>query len=268
MSRKFTSEDLEEIRSLLSAERLRPFEALTKTQGNAVILHQETMSLGAKLSSVTGVIEIALRNTVCMQLTSALSRDNWLTVPAPDISWSPPENGKIVSAIKQAKRAEYSKLTGPQKRQLDTLISPKPDFSRLNHQKLTKKRQQYVEVTDGQIISQLSFFFWKRLFSADYDATLWKRSLKKVFPNKKLSRAKVSAHLEVIYRTRNRLAHFEPVSGLRLISTKDSIDFLVTNLSVRHPNLDSPLAKLLRPELLELEQALLKFDSLYASLTT
>lgn len=77
---------------------------------------------------------------------------------------------------------------------------------------------------------------------------LWRRSLKGVFPNKKLQRSDVSRHLEEIYQTRNRLAHFEPVFGQRLDNALGSIDFIIKNLGTRRPSMESVFAKLILPQ--------------------
>lgn len=105
--------------------------------------------------------------------------------------------------------------------------------------KRAKKRQEQLTVSHGQIVAQLTFYFWKRLFADNYESSLWKRSLKKVFPNKTLSRAEVALQMEVLYQMRNRLAHHEPIYGARLENFISALTFVETNLGTRHPNRES-----------------------------
>jgi len=105
-----------------------------------------------------------------------------------------------------------------------------------------------ITVPDSQVIAQLTIFFWKRMFSENYEKTLWKPVLKKVFPNKTLDRSDIADHLEVIYEMRNRLAHHEPVYGARLRKTLESIDFVTLNLYSTKPSVESPFAKLIMPQ--------------------
>ena len=119
----------------------------------------------------------------------------------------------------------------------------------------------------GQLIAQLTLFFWKRLFSSDYEEALWRRSLKRLFPNKRMGRADVAAHLEVIYQARNRIAHHEPVYGDRLKEVLRSVDFILRNFGTPHPSDDAILKKMCREswDALEvaandLEQAIARFN--------
>lgn len=105
----------------------------------------------------------------------------------------------------------------------------------------------------GQVVAQLTMYFWKRLFSGDYDHALWKPALKRVFPDKSVSRAAVASHLESIYQTRNRIAHHEPVYGRRLAQTETAIEFVARHLGGRGQDGATPLEKLLQPEMVELQ---------------
>ncbi|HEX3634816.1 MAG TPA: hypothetical protein VHV99_04905 [Paraburkholderia sp.] len=96
-------------------------------------------------------------------------------------------------------------------------------------------------------------YFWKRLFSSEYEQTLWKWSLKRIFPDKRIDRSRVATQLEHIYQTRNRVAHHEPVYGRRLFDTLAAVDFVVANLCVAGSDGSTPLRKMLRPEHATLE---------------
>lgn len=248
LSRFLNASDMPEIEKLLSNERLSTFKKLTKTQESAIELHQSTMSLGVAISAVSGLIEVGLRNAVCHEMQAEFGAADWLRTPPPTVKWASLEHLAINKANLNAQRAQYSKLTGPEKNSLDALAFPQGVPPTIKHRKLVQKRQATLQVQEGQIVAQLSMHFWKRLFSTEYEKVLWKRVLKRVFPNKAIRRANVAEQLETIYQTRNRLAHHEPVYGTRLQTSLDAIDFVLNNLGVTRSTDEAPLAKLVLPQ--------------------
>jgi hypothetical protein len=68
-----------------------------------------------------------------------------------------------------------------------------------------------------------------------------------LFPNKSLTRTHVSTHLETLYQTRNRIAHHEPVMGLRLARVIEAADFLALNFHTKAASEDGILAKMTAP---------------------
>lgn len=251
MSRYLVEADVQAIQSLLSAERLATFQALTAsgTPEDAIELHQTTMSLGVAVMAVTGLAEISLRNAVCHVMNENFGGNHWLRRAPPNtFKWASLEISSIKKATKQAQRAAYSKMTGTQKNALDAQAYPNGVPGNETHTAIAKKRQSTIAVPDSQVIAQLTIYFWKRMFSENYERTLWKPALKTVFPNKTLNRSDVADHLEVIYEMRNRLAHHEPVYGARLDRILESIDFITLNLFSRKPSLESPFAKLIMPQ--------------------
>lgn len=236
----------------LSIERLSTFVTLTGSQTEAIALHQETLRLGTLLMTVLAQIEITLRNAICEQLDSHFSGTAWLLAPPTSLVWAGTENFKIKDAEKNARRAIYSKLTQHQKRALDAIAFPSGIpaslSGKIGHKKIVASRQKSIAVSMGQIISQLTFFFWKRLYSTDYDQVLW-QPLKRLFPNKQLKRADIAVQLETLYQCRNRIAHHEPVYGRRLIETIDAIDFFVANFDGVDADGDRSINKLLANDL-------------------
>ncbi|SFG33387.1 hypothetical protein SAMN05443635_113104 [Roseobacter denitrificans OCh 114] len=192
MSRFLTPADMPEIEKLLSQERLSTFMNLTKTRESAIELHQSTMSLGVAISAVSGLIEIGLRNAVCHQMLVEFKITDWLRKPPASLRWGSLEMFSIKKANSNAQRAAYSKLSGPEKSALDAVALPNGNYAKIKHRKLVQKRQSTLHVLEGQVIAQLTMHFWKRLFSQDYEKVLWKRALKRVFPNKSISRANVA----------------------------------------------------------------------------
>ncbi|WP_171169131.1 hypothetical protein [Ruegeria sp. HKCCA0370] len=269
MSRFLSQSDTSEISDFLSAPRLGTFQALTrqKTPEDAIELHQATMNLGVSIMAVTGLIEVAVRNSACNTLNDAFQVTDWLTNPPTSLNWSAIEKSSIKKAAKNAQRAKYSKLSGPEKTALDSAAFPNGRPQGIKHRKVAEKRQSTIAVSEGEIIAQLTMHFWKRLFSENYEDTLWRRGLKRVFPNKNLSRALIAKELEVIYQTRNRLAHHEPVYGGRLSDTLFAIDFVSKNLGSRVASTESPFYKLVLPQLDILEGQVAIFRSTFVRLS-
>ncbi|MCY0853145.1 hypothetical protein [Cupriavidus sp. D39] len=250
-----SDEELAAVAALLSSERLSTFERLAGSNRGAIALHQEMLRLAASLMTVTAVVEIALRNAVCDRLTDHFGVADWLRGPTGPFNWGAEERDKIIQAEKSAQKAAYAKLTQEQKRQLDAAAFRNRGGTApagIPHEQLSRVRQAAIPVPMGQVVAQLTMYFWKRLFSGDYDHALWKPALKRVFPDKSISRAAVASHLESIYQTRNRIAHHEPVYGRRLAQTEAAIEFVARHLGSRGQDGLTPLEKLLQPEMAEL----------------
>lgn len=237
--------DVAGLTRMLSAERLSALTVLTGSVEIAIELHQETLRVGASLMTVIATIEIALRNSVCENLTQHFAVPNWLRQPPVPFQWRAPELKKVGMAHDSARRAEYSKLTQAQKHALDALAYPNGRPPSKSHLDRSKDRRKHIVVSDGKIIAELTLYFWKRLYGPEYDQSLWRTSLKRSFPYKKLSRADVATQLEYIYQARNRLAHHEPVLHRRFTDTVRAIEFVVQHLEATKPNSSTPLASLL-----------------------
>jgi len=259
------SSDLVALTKMLSPERLDALVKLTGSSKTAIELHQETLRLGASLMNVTATIEIALRNSVCENLSHHFGVPNWLLQPPVPFQWREPERKKITLALDSARRAEYSKLTQAQKAALDLLAYPHGRPPSTSHLKRAQDRRRRINVSEGKVIAELTLYFWKRLYGPEYDQTLWRTSLKKTFPYKKLSRAVVATHLEQIYQARNRLAHHEPVLRQRLTTTMKAIDFVLLHLETTPPNNSTPLARLLETDIADVNA---KAAALHARLTS
>jgi hypothetical protein len=243
-------EDLATMVSLLSGERLRTFLILTGSLRSAVSLHQQTLKVACSLMGVISVIEISLRNAICDRLSLHFKTDDWLRNPPSPFKWREQERGKVCEAVSSAQRAAYAKLGSVQKRFIDECVFRNGPPDRIGHEQHVKIRQRFIDVPNGQVIAQLTMFFWKRLFSVDYEQSLWRPSLKRVFPNKSLTRSDVALRLEQIYQTRNRIAHHELVYGNRLRQAIDAIDFVICHLGSdgTNPASGSPMMRFLREE--------------------
>jgi hypothetical protein len=144
--------------------------------------------------------------------------------------------------------AAYAKLDPAQKRAIDDRLFRNGVLAVLSHERHAKIRRQSLSVPNGQVIAQLTLFFWERLFSTEYESSLWRPVLKRVFPDKALRRADVALQLERICQARNRIAHHEPVYGHRLRDTLKAIGFIMTRLGQHEQSRSTPLAQLLTGE--------------------
>jgi hypothetical protein len=241
--------DIAAIAVLLSRERLAALTALTGSMRTAIELHQATLSLNADLMNVIASIEISLRNSVCENLALHFGASDWLIRPTAPFQWKAIENGIIQKALDSARRAEYSKMTQAQKAVLDARAFPQGRSGNTSHLRRAIARRRQIPVSDGKVIAETTLYFWKRLYSSDYEHSLWRTTLKKTFPNKATKRAQVADKIEDIYQARNRLAHHEPVLHKRFHDTITAVDFIAENLGATAPSKETPLAKLIADDL-------------------
>jgi len=237
--------DIAAITLLLSPERLGNLYSLTGNTRAAIELHQETLILGAELMSIIATIEIGLRNTVSENLSRHFRTADWLISPPTPFRWRDSEARKIASAHDNARRSEYSKLNSQERSNLDTLAYPSGRPQNESHLNRAKKRRRQINVSNGKIIAEITFHFWKKIYGSEYEHSLWKPTLKKTFPHKSVKRSDVAIHLENIYQARNRLAHHEPVLHNRFETTLSSIDYIIQRLGVSNIGENTPLSNLL-----------------------
>lgn len=241
--------DVGPVTALLSPERLAALSALTGSPQTAILFHQETLKLGSMLMNVIASIEISVRNSVATNLAQHFAVPDWLSRPPVGFAWRPTESEKIRQALSSARRAEYSKLTQAQKANLDILAWPRGRPGNLTHSQRSRARQKQIPVSEGKIIAELTMYFWKRVFSPEYEHTLWKPSLRRIFPDKRVTRSQVAIHLENVYQARNRLAHHEPVLHGRFSDAITGIIYISEHIGAYPPSNQTPLAKLLSEDL-------------------
>ena len=222
-----------DIVDFISSERLRTYENHTDIAKKAIALHNHTLQLGSSLMSMIALLELSLRNATSQRLAEDFNDDHWLEPGHTSLPLKQFEQTAISTAIQHAQKAAYSKLSYKEKSYLDAFAYPSGVPQGTSHKKVVRERQALFVVTQGQIISQTTLSFWKRLYSSEYEDELWKPSLKRVFPNKSLKRSDISKSLEVIYAIRNRVAHHEPVYGKRLDEVVQAIDFIRNSLGAK-----------------------------------
>ena len=183
--------------------------------------------------SMIALLELALRNCTNKQISETFGDPNWLISDRALVPLEENETRIIKRAIGDAKREAYSKLSYKQKGDLDADAFPNGIPPNIKPTTQKRKRQQLLIVSQGQVLSQITFGFWKRLYAKKYEDKLWRRSLKKVFPNKNIERSEISSAIEKVYVIRNRVAHHEPVYGERLRGVIEDLSFLRNSLGAK-----------------------------------
>lgn len=102
------------------------------------------------------------------------------------------------------------------------------------------RRRQELETareglqTVGQVIPELSFYFWQQMFTSRHFGRIWENHMERIFPNmdkkmaKQLRRIHIHDELEHIRNLRNRIAHHEPIFRSDLEADFQRIVNLVT----------------------------------------
>lgn len=249
MSMNLSKDDYDFLHALISEERLRLLVGLTGSIEDAVIMHQKIIKLGSSLMGITGIIELAIRNSVNDCLCEHFNKSNWFLEPNTNFELSSKERKSVKMAVNHARRAKYAKLVQSSKRSLSNFAYPNGIPKDIKKETLLKKQLEQITVSDGKIIAELTMNFWKGLYSIRHADLLWKTSLKKTFPNKRINRADVAEKLEIIYQTRNRLAHLEPVYGWRMNRVLEAIEFITKNLKSKSECNISGLSKILENDI-------------------
>jgi hypothetical protein len=251
----------------ISAERLRTYDSQTDTRKKAIALHNHTLQVGSSLMSMIALIELSLRNATNLRLSENFSDEDWLVSGKHSVPLKKFETNAIKAATGHAQKALYSKLSYKEKALVDVFAFPLGVMPGTKHKDVVKKRQAMFAVSHGQVISQTTFSFWKRLYSHEYEQDLWKPSLKRVFPRKHIKRSEVASALEVIYAIRNRVAHHEPVYDKRLDDVIKAIDFIRENLGAKQNEGESNFMKFSKLHHLRLRMDYVAFLEAWATLT-
>lgn len=250
MSIQLQQNDIAIIVTLLSSDRLATLYRITNSHDAAIELHQDMLHINKCLMAIIAVLEISTRNSICDLLHHQFAaHPGWLRSPPLPFTWKQVEAAKIKKAVKDAQRAKYAKLNHQDKLALDAIAYPAGNAADFTHDEKSAERRKHLIVSDGDVVAQLTLGFWKKLFSGEYQEDLWKRSLKKIFPDRAISRSEVAANFEFIYQARNRIAHHEPIYDQRLRSVMTSIEFVLDKFGRKDQTGLTPLAKLLSSDL-------------------
>lgn len=241
---------LVQVVDLISVERLATFEGFTDTRERAIALHHQTLQLGASLMSLIALLELALRNSTDQHLIEKFSDRQWLLPGRAAVPLKPRETEAAAKAYDHARRAAQSKIIQQIK---------------LSGQSVPKLLPNPL-VTHGQVLSQTTFSFWRHLYSDEYEATLWKPALKRVFPNKSLRRSELSKALAAVHEARNRAAHHEPIYGTKLDEAIQALDFVRDNLGARTEGEDTSFRHFSRIQHLRVKMDLESYREAWATL--
>ena len=209
----------------------------------------EILALGCELMKVIAVVAVALWNTVVTNLTQHFSVADWLQRSPGQFRWRAHDRSRIKNAIKHARWAAYAELSQAEKAELDRKANPDGWHPKTPHVARVKRRQERIPVSDGQVIAELALGFWKGLYGQKNQHALCRPTLKRTFPNRGVSRSGVASQLEIVYQSRNRLAHHEPVLHKRFRETVGAIEFVIRELGTLPEEDEGPLSRLLRDDL-------------------
>lgn len=228
------------MKGFLPEERLGIFLKRGNSENSAVGLHQESMKLGLALMSIIGTIEISLRNSIAENMNGHYGQGNWLKENPARFEWDEEERERIREAGGTASRAAWRRLSPKGKARL-------------------KKQNRLAPYSESDLLSQFTFYFWKKMYTKRYQPDLWWPTLRTTFPGEwqngrlvnPVKRSAVYRNLDVIHIARNRIAHHEPVLGKRFRDTLDAVVYIVEHLGTGQPGPNAPLARFLADDIAE-----------------
>ncbi|WP_329420228.1 hypothetical protein OG810_14235 [Streptomyces sp. NBC_01693] len=176
----------------LAPARLQPYTAAAGSPRAGIRLYQWNVEVSGALYEALHVIEVVLRNALHEQLSQLqLKRHgggSWLDSPFPELT------DRARSDIDQARRRAQEEIARKQ--------SPP----------LRGGAVQRIVPSEGDIVAQLSFGFWRYLLASRYTHTLWLDALRHAFPElTPQTLAHVEGPVKRLHLLRNRVAHLEPV---------------------------------------------------------
>lgn len=155
----------------LSTERLGPYvRACRGDEAQALNLYRWNATASAAMHICLGHVEVLMRNAMDAQLTAMSPLGAWYITLSPRLN--------------TYAREEISTARG----------------------RATKNGQPE---TQGRVIAELTFGFWRYLVMPRYDRVLWAPGLRHAFPGVAIGEA--STTLSRLLEMRNRIAHLEPI---------------------------------------------------------
>lgn len=155
----------------LSTERLGPYvSACHGDEAQALSLYRWNATASAGMHMCLGHVEVLMRNAMDAQLTAMSSIGPWY------ITLSPRLNVHAREAIGKAR---------------------------------TRATKNGRSETQGRVVAELAFDFWRYLVSRQYHRVLWTPGLCRAFPG--ISIREASSTLSRLLDMRNRVAHHEPI---------------------------------------------------------
>ena len=183
-SRSLSSSQLAAVRTAIGADRLAAYDtAVGGDHARAVDLYGWNAAIGAALFEDLGVLEVTLRNACHRELRTWNAKQG---------SASPWYHHPVLTpgGMEDVGRARRRVLQGG-----------KPE-------------------TEGRVVAELMFGFWRLLHSKTYEATLWTPCLRHAYPLQRPNdRTAVYERLDRLNTLRNRIAHHETIHGQTIAKT-------------------------------------------------
>ncbi|WP_125773746.1 hypothetical protein [Antribacter gilvus] len=182
----------EEVIAVLSRDRLGPYVRRAGSDDDGLALYEWNGEVGGALHACLGYAEVVLRNALHEQLSRIAQdrrfSDPWYVSLAPLLDLR--AQADVASARDRATRNGRTE-------------------------------------TEGRVIAELTFGFWRYLVSAKYDRTLWRVGLHRAFPHLNATLRQVSKLLQRLNDLRNRIAHHEPIFNRDLAQLHRDVDQLM-----------------------------------------
>ncbi|MFI7504289.1 hypothetical protein ACIBVL_38590 [Streptomyces sp. NPDC049687] len=169
------------VRRFFSEPRMKPYlRAAGGDPEAAMRLYQWNLQASAALYAPLHYVELAVRNALHDCLVTKYGRPDWWTVAPLN------KGGKRLVDSARAK-------------------------CELNEEERAREQGRPKRpVTVNDVVTELSFGFWKNLLMSRYDRAFWVPTLHKAFPNAG-RRDALYGDLDALVRLRNRVMHHEPI---------------------------------------------------------
>jgi len=155
----------------LSTERLGPYvSACRGDEALALGLYRWNATASAGMHMCLGHVEVLMRNAMDAQLTAMSPIGPWYIILGPKL------NAHAHEDVRKAR---------------------------------TRATMNGRSETQGRVVAELAFGFWRYLASPQYHRTLWTPGLRRAFPGVPIGEA--SKTLDRLLDMRNRIAHHEPI---------------------------------------------------------
>jgi len=176
-----------DLRRLLSAARLAPYEAAAARDGcDALALYTWNVRISAAFFEDIHYVEVGLRNAIDERLQQEFGgAGEWFDVP--DLLGSYAR--RTVAEARRRARGGVRPRTHP---------------------------------PHGKTVAELPFGFWWALLADEYNRTLWQPALRDAFAGP-VRRRTLHQRLDELRRLRNRIAHHEPIHSRDLHADRDLV---------------------------------------------
>ncbi len=204
------------IEKCISNERLTKYAChCDNDQYVGFLLHQDVLCLNSSVMEIISIVEISLRNSTFIAISEYFNDEKWLeSVINNDERYRFIGNDikrSINTAIYNGKKSKYATLKHKDKKELENKLYPNGIPRDISRNSLKNQKIKSLSISTGKIIAETTLNMWKKMYSKKYDHYLWRTHLKHLFPNKRIKRSIVSEKLEIIYQSRNRIAHHEDI---------------------------------------------------------